>query len=114
MISLRKKYTQTLAIFLLALYAFVATPTAIWHAHATQKTHTSFVDSAGSFSDDDMNNFSEDCSVCGHHYAIYTNDTTVYSSPFHNFFVNKQVDFPSSLRSYPQYTHSNKGPPVLS
>lgn len=109
--KLIKKHKKIITAFLLALYAFTATPVSYWHHHKSTfeknivtKQHSQVVEESNVAVDDN-------CKICSHHYSIALNDaSTVYFSPIH--FFNRVIDL-SSLKKIanPGNGQSNRGPP---
>jgi transcription elongation factor Elf1 len=111
-LKLKRNHKIFVAAFLLALYAFIATPVSYWHHHKSTcvddgtEQHSQVIKKNQSV--DDAN-----CKICSHHYSASINDAiTIYFSPitiystFSDFYTVKKM-------ANPGYGQSNKGPPSV-
>lgn len=111
-----KKYKQFIAILLLALYAFVATPVQLWHHHNYANiaaSGSSDKKETASFSKSTGKSAEGNCKVCSHRYSTYNDGATViFAAPL---FIDKakQAFYNTSIPSAPLHNFSNKGPPLL-
>jgi hypothetical protein len=109
-LKLKRNYRPLAAAFLLALYAFMATPVSFWHHHQnnTRKQHTEQNVAAG----EENTVVGITCKICSHHYSVAANDAvTVYFAPvtFFNFFSDCYL---LTHPTCPHYCQYNKGPPA--
>ncbi|NML22184.1 hypothetical protein HHL16_14975 [Pseudoflavitalea sp. G-6-1-2] len=112
--NIRKRYRFLLAVFLTALYAFIATPVQLWHHHADRQLRTEKLTSPfAAISKTVVDAEGGDCSVCSHHYSVYADDAS-----FSVVFFPQQY---AVLKAFDQltvadplwYWLSNKGPPSV-
>ncbi|MBX3254893.1 MAG: hypothetical protein KF862_12190 [Chitinophagaceae bacterium] len=114
--TIQPKYRQIIAVILLIVYAFIATPVSLWHHHHVngEKQHTNYSDkdeiaqSTGTFSE-------AGCAVCAHQYSAYHGDiiipglaTVVVFNPSENGY------YTANPLSSSCFLFSNKSPPALS
>lgn len=112
-----KKYNPFVAVLLLALYAFIATPTHLWHHHTPKNIKTSNTTSESNantnIAKDIYQNSETNCSICSHHYSFYTNvDTPIYQFigvKHFSIHANYTTHFIGILPSI----NVNKGPPSI-
>ncbi len=111
-----KKYKQFIAILLMALYAFVATPVQLWHHHNYANiaaSGSSNKEETAAFSKSTGKSAESNCKVCSHQYSTYNDGATVkFAAPL---FIDKakQGFYYTSIPSTPLHNFSNKGPPAL-
>jgi hypothetical protein len=113
-VTLIRKYRQGLAALLFIAYAFIATPTQLWHSHGNTGTVSSIKTTDGdNLITDSGSNSIHSCLICAHKYAAYHNDaivpfvSNIFSGSTTHDFVLQQF-FPA-----PAFSLSNKGPPAL-
>jgi hypothetical protein len=113
-----RKYKTLIAVVLLMVYAFIATPVQLWHHHnykvstATEKSSKQKAEST--FSNTSQQATDTNCEICSHHYSIYSDITIiVFDSPSPIFKSNKG-HYLFSIPSPTHFNFSNKGPPALS
>jgi hypothetical protein len=112
-----KKYNPFVAVFLLALYAFIATPTHLWHHHTPKKNQASKTTSAfntkTSIAKDISQNSESNCSICSHNYSFYTNvDIPTYQYNVVKHF-SVHANFTSNFIGILPSINVNKGPPSI-
>lgn len=110
-----KTYKQFIAVLLMALYAFVATPVQLWHHHnyATVTSGASDKKETASFSKSTDKSVEANCKVCSHQYSTYNDGATViFAAPLFSDKA-KQGFYYTSVPSTPLHNFSNKGPPAL-
>jgi hypothetical protein len=111
-----KKYKQIIAVLLMALYAFVATPVQLWHHHnyaTASSSGTSDKKETASISTSSGKSVDGNCQICSHQYSTYSDyDTVVFTAPL---FIATAKDgfYYSSIPSSPLFNFANKGPPPL-
>jgi hypothetical protein len=109
-------YKQILAIALLAVYAFIATPIQYWHHHhktSSSKSTSSLEDQKEiRASNSSINYNSDDCQICSHQYSVYANtEISLLAGTNQNDFIRKgPYQFTIPLSSC--YLSINKGPPA--
>jgi hypothetical protein len=109
-------YKQILAIALLAVYAFIATPIQYWHHHhksSCLKSTSSKEDQKEiKASNPRINYNSDDCQICSHQYSVYSNtEFSLLVGTNQNDFIRKgSYQFTIPLSS--SYLSINKGPPA--
>lgn len=111
-----KQYRHLAAAFLLALYAFVAMPTQLWHHHALpvagKACTTERTELKGAKVNADI--FTDDCLICSHKYSVYNDTVFIPELTFLFSFPERsdigKVSIPVSL----SFGLPNKGPPRLS
>lgn len=108
----KKTYKTLTAAFLLALYAFIATPVSFWHQHKNCETSNPQTERQ-IFTKAVKTALDANCKICSHHYSVFADDavtpviyTGTYQSSFTDFFLIKDIPNPG-------YSHSNKGPPAI-
>jgi hypothetical protein len=113
-VTLIRKYRRGLAALLFIAYAFIATPTQLWHSHGNAATSASIKTADGDNLVTDSGSSSiHSCLICAHKYAAYHNDAIV---PFVSniFSGNTTHDFVLlSILPAPAFSITNKGPPAL-
>jgi len=111
------KYKYLFSGLLLLLYLFVTIPVQWFHYHESGKNSKQAVisgDSQLTYSDQDSNQGSENCSICLHKYSSYNNDF------FHPELGLIELDSPAITgwieSSYfcGEPAYDNKGPPFIS
>lgn len=110
-----KKYKQFIAILLMALYAFVATPVQLWHHHNyANPTASGSSDNkeTASFSKSTSKSAEANCQICSHQYSTYNDCTDViFAAPV--FIDNpKEGFYYNSIPLAPLFNFANKGPPA--
>ncbi len=110
------KYRDGLAVFMLLLYAFIATPVQFWHHHnnSTGKAPLTFSKSAEQhpfFSESGSLN-DKDCPVCSHKYSAYNDD--VFFPEQNAIFLNvpDQAQYSLNIIQSENFSLTNKGPPA--
>jgi hypothetical protein len=111
-------YRPILAAFLLAVYAFIATPVQWWHHHQFE-TKLSVVKVPGGVKSDSVSpgasrTLEADCPVCSHKYSSYSNEALtpfvltlpVITAKHGCYLLQRLANSPAAL--------TNKGPPVFS
>ncbi|MGN6420044.1 MAG: hypothetical protein ACTHMC_21235 [Pseudobacter sp.] len=113
----KSRYRHFTALFLTALYLFIATPVQYWHHHVSHAA-TEFASENGSDHSDTgstkiQGQHGDNCSICAHHYAVFVEDSHPPQLAF----------FPSLTSTYSLYRvtaitplltgFSNKGPPSM-
>lgn len=106
------KYRRVITAFLIALYAFIITPSLFWHQHQEIKISSS----VELVSDQNLPVIGEDqdiyCQICSHHYSYYSNDAVYLelNKPTYSgqFLPETLVRFCSINLSYP----AERGPPA--
>jgi hypothetical protein len=113
-LTIKRRYKTYISAFLLALYAFIATPVQFWHHHAYPvSSTTSNSKEKTSVTKSPANIFDSNCKICSHHYSVAANDAvTVYFSPI-IFFNTLSVFYLLKKIANPGYGQSNKGPPAI-
>ena len=109
---LSKKYKIITTAFMLALYAFIATPVSYWHQHKKYDTSKAQIEQK-IYAKASKTVVDANCKICSHHYAVSNNDAVVLVIP--------AIKKGSSLIGFcltknilnPGYSHSNKGPPAF-
>jgi hypothetical protein len=106
-------YRQFISACLIALYAFIITPSLCWHQHEKTSFSSSpkqFKDSGTSYVEEDRDSY---CQVCSHHYSYYSNDAVAFQikavSLTRLLVEVPALQFYSVTRCYP----AERGPPVL-
>lgn len=112
-----RKYKHTIAVVLLAVYAFIATPVQWWHHHTYAVITTSSLQSAGKAkiaTPHSSNKTIEDnCQICGHHYSIYSNDDVSVFKIFISANNPRQGFYALAIPLAPYFNSTNKGPPAV-
>ena len=111
---LNKRYRQLVALFLLLVYAFIATPVQLWHDHDTAKgsvqsagqKQSSFTNGTKLFND-------SNCPVCHHQYSTYHNDFIFPVVPNPCEFSSQNGYYTLRFVYSPFFSFQNKGPPFL-
>ncbi|OQP62211.1 hypothetical protein A4R26_18215 [Niastella populi] len=109
-------YKNLLGAFLLALYAFVATPVQYWHHHKTihgaKKTHAADSQQQLLFQDDGSQQ-DANCPVCSHKYATYSEIAITASNLGHHVTGPQLGYYQLPAVTAPSFPLPNKGPPVV-
>ncbi len=113
-----RKYKHAVAVILLTVYAFIATPVQFWHHQNYQGKNTSSLQPDGGAAkitapDADNKTIGDNCQICSHHYSIYSNDAI----PAFEIFISdtnskKWFNIPTILLA-PFFNFTNKGPPAV-
>ena len=111
---LKGKYKTVVAVFMLALYAFIATPVSLWHHHKLNTTIVSKEQKLQAVQQNSKNICVENCPVCSHQYAVFTNaGATPKFSPISLLQAFKPFYLLQNIES-PCFDKTNKGPPQIS
>ena len=109
-----KTYKILITAFLLALYAFIATPVQLWHQHSyDQNITTNKSVTEAKIIKETGQSAETNCQICSHHYSIYNKtDAILFHIPIS---VNnpKQGFYALSIPLEPYFNSTNKGPPSL-
>ncbi|HEY8897104.1 MAG TPA: hypothetical protein VIM79_19910 [Niastella sp.] len=109
-----RTYKVLSGVFLLALYAFVATPVQYWHHHtihaAIQKEtqnsrHDQLLQNNGSQQD-------ANCLVCSHKYSSYSEISIIAFEPCAHIAEDQLDPYLVSAVTPPSFLFFNKGPPA--
>ena len=105
-------YKQIIAVILIAVYTFIATPVQIWHHHHHSKD-LQVVNAKNTIVFKNTNSISEtNCPICQHQYSIY-NDDAIFISAFPVIeFLFEPESSTQQLSSFFVIAFSNKGPPL--
>ncbi len=99
--------------FLLALYAFIATPVSYWHHHQTNGEQSVIEQHSQKVSNSTVEN-EANCKICSQHYSESVNDAIIIDiPPFQYRSRHRECDLLKILPD-PGYNLSNKGPPIFS
>jgi hypothetical protein len=113
-LTVLRTYKVLFGAFLLALYAFVATPVQYWHHHAihaskqkqTQNSqHDPLLQNGGSQQD-------ANCPVCSHKYSSYSEIEIISFEPCYSAAIALPGSFIVSTITAPSFLLPNKGPPA--
>jgi len=105
------QYPQWIAAVLLTVYAFIAAPVQLWHHHPAEE-NTRTEQSSGKQPVITKANISgEDCPVCSHRYAAYTDYYYTIAIAPPTVYISTQPDGSTSLWQVFVLHCSNKGPP---
>lgn len=111
-----RKYKHLIAVVLLVVYAFIATPVQLWHHHNDEATSISSLQSndAAKISTPDANNktLEDNCQICGHHYSIYRSSDVFILKIFASTINPKEGLYALAIPLAPYFNSANKGPPV--
>ena len=111
-----RKYKHLVAVVLLAVYAFIATPVQLWHHHtypakniaASPSFDKEKITEAGNNSTIEGN-----CQLCSHHYSIYSNEAVPAFEIFISFINSKDGFYALAILLAPYFNSTNKGPPAV-
>ncbi len=117
-LNITRKYKTFINAFLLAVYAFIATPVQIWHHHnydtKTISEKSSREKQLASFSKFSQQSVDANCQMCYHHYSIFIDAEIVsLEAPF-IFAQSVEHYYVFFIPPSPFLHFSNKGPPALS
>ncbi|WP_332732614.1 hypothetical protein [Flavihumibacter sp.] len=116
-LTTKKKYRQFIAIILMALYAFVATPVQFWHHHKDEQqsgvTRQAEKNDAESLSSSAGKSLEGNCETCSHKFSSYNEGATIIFAAPVFYPVLKAGFYYSLVPSSPLFRLSNKGPPAL-
>ncbi len=113
-----KKYKSLIAVILLTVYAFIATPIQIWHHHdvaasasnpAMQTANKATITATAA----DNKTINDNCQICSHHYSIYANDAEPAFEIFISCINPKEGFYALAILLAPYFNSTNKGPPAL-
>jgi hypothetical protein len=111
-LKFKRSHKTIVAAFLLALYAFTATPVSYWHHHKSA-CETSNTDQHSEGVKKHNVTTDANCKICSHHYSVFANDAiTVYFSPITLFNTVNDFGFLKKIAN-PGYGQSNKSPPAV-
>jgi len=109
-----RTYKVLLGAFLLALYAFIATPVQFWHhhqvAHAASQTHNSQHDI---LLQDDGSLPDANCPVCSHKYSSYSEIPIIAFEPCHHVAAAQYGGYQLLVVTAFSFSLPNKGPPAI-
>ena len=112
-----RKYKQLVAVILLTVYAFIATPVQWWHHHnyaADAASSLQQVDAKKITAPDAENkSIKDNCQICGHHYSIYSNDDVTVFKIFASAINRKEGFYALAIPLAPYLNSTNKGPPAI-
>jgi hypothetical protein len=112
-----RTYKVVLGAFLLALYAFVATPVQYWHHHKT--VHAAKPDLAKNsqqhlfFQDGDGSQQDANCPVCSHKYSTYSEISIIAFEPCIQVTGAQYGCYQLPSVTAPSFPLPNKGPPAF-
>ncbi|HKZ67914.1 MAG TPA: hypothetical protein VJ111_16220 [Chitinophagaceae bacterium] len=112
-----RTYKHFIAAILLALYAFVSSPTQLWHHHnIPERTSSSTSESAkhDTISNASGSNSESSCQTCSHKYSTYNGDAVFPVGSSLAITAAKNGRYCLPLISTPSFPLPNKGPPALS
>lgn len=114
-----RKYKNVIAVVLLAVYAFIATPVQWWHHHNyCTVTSVSSLQSGSAVkitASNAANKIIENnCQICSHHYSIYSSDNVNSFKIFSSTCNPKDGLNAPAIPLAPYLNSTNKGPPSLS
>lgn len=111
-LTVLRTYKVLSGVFLLALYAFVATPVQYWHhhtIHAAKQTqnsqHDQLLQNDGSQQD-------ANCPVCSHKYSSYSEIPIIAFEPCYHIAVAQPCSYLLANITSPSFLLPNKGPPA--
>lgn len=114
-LTVLRTYKVLLGVFLLALYAFVATPVQYWHHHtihaAKQSQHKN--SQQPQLLQDDGSQQDANCPVCSHKYSSYSEIEIIAFEPCNNMPVTQLASYLLTAVTAPSFFLPNKGPPSL-
>jgi hypothetical protein len=112
-LNISPKYRLILAVFLTALYAFIATPVQVWHRHHSIDKQFAKSHSFSTIAKNIQAEAETDCPVCTHHYSVFTEDSVLPELLLPS--INSSVDAAYLLPSITGacFSFANKGPPQL-
>jgi len=112
-LNLKRKYKTIIAVLMLALYAFIATPVSYWHHHNFENSSTSKNQPQQTIEKSSVINTDANCKICAHQYSAFNDDAVkpLISSAKQLLLLNG-IFFIKDIPN-PGYTQSNKGPPSL-
>jgi hypothetical protein len=108
-----RTYKVLSGAFLLALYAFAATPVQYWHhhtIHAAKQKHLQYSQYSLLLQDDGPQQ-DANCSVCTHKYSSYSEISVIALEPFNHVAVMPFGSYRLSVVTAPSFSLPNKGPP---
>ncbi len=111
-----RTYKYLSGAFLLALYAFLATPVQYWHHHKTiyvaKQTHASDSQQHFLFQGDGPQQ-DANCQVCSHKYSAYSEIAILAFNPGHHVTGAQFGYYQLPAVTAPSFPLPNKGPPVV-
>jgi len=113
-LTVGKTYRQWTAAFILAVYAFIATPVQLWHHHppAAREAGQAKAPGKGYRFMVQKNTAADDCPICSHKYSTYTDYTYTPEISSAVSYADIKLSFCSSIILSPSFHFSNKSPPV--
>jgi hypothetical protein len=112
-----RTYRPSIALFLLALYAFIATPVQWWHHHAAGQQQYAVDGSKSSkpglWAGKSLSISAEDCQVCAHKYSTSLNDHHRFVQLAITIYPSFETHRPSAYRDALRFDLSNKSPPAF-
>ncbi len=112
--SLRATHKRLISAFLIALYAFIVTPTQWWHHHEAIISGSSTAIAKKSVQPPSLQNATGiNCKICSHHYSIFDQDSSIpeLTTPF--FLVNKSNQLRPTAFTQPLRYATGRAPPTL-
>jgi len=114
LMNLRVTHKRLISAFLIALYAFIVTPTQWWHHHDTILTESSSSISKKEGQSPTLQNPTGiNCKICSHHYSSFYQDSSIPALTTPTFCINNSNQFCPSASSQPLRNATGRAPPTL-
>lgn len=113
LMNLRATHKRLISAFLIALYAFIVTPTQWWHHHEIilQAASTPIAKKTGPFSIVD-NATANTCKICSHHYSFFDKDAAIPKISTPIFWATETSKLTCTQYTEPNRSTSGRAPPT--
>jgi len=113
LMNLRATHKRLISAFLIALYAFIVTPTKWWHHHDTILTESSSSISKKEGQSPTLQNPTGiNCKICSHHYSSFYQDSSIPAVTTPTFLVNISNQLCTTACKQPLSYFSGRAPPT--
>ena len=113
LMNLRATHKRLISAFLIALYAFIVTPTQWWHHHEAIISGSSTAIAKKSVQPPSLQNATGiNCKICSHHYSIFDQNSSIPELTTPTFLVNKSNQLRPSACKQPLRYAAGRAPPT--
>jgi hypothetical protein len=107
----QRNYKTIIAVVLLTLYAFIATPVKLWHHHHYVAASHQTDNTKKVTTQESSKTIEGNCQVCSHHYSVYSDDAIAVVSRLTAVINPKEGFYAFATPLLPYFNSANKGPP---
>ena len=112
--NFRVTHKRLISALLIALYAFMVTPTQWWHRHeAILGGSSTFIVKKSGHPASLENATGINCKICSHHYSIFDQDSSILELTTPSFLVDKSNQLRPTAFIQPLRSATGRAPPTL-